>query len=154
MRTFLRAILFAALWVSLVACPARLGAAPQQPDGVLPVSLERIRGELEKAPPRRLEPEVPVQLPVATFKTRVDQRVFVPTLEEHLRKEFALTVLQRQSAEWASKCCGYDLGQLVKIVNEARRDHKIRKTREQIARELAELEAARKKTPAADVKWD
>jgi hypothetical protein len=86
-----------------------------------------------------------------TFRTRVDQRVFVPSLEEHLRKEFTLTLLQRQSAEWASKCCGYGLGQLVKGVNKALRDRKVRKTHEQIARELAELAAARK-TPAADVK--
>ena len=78
--------------------------------------------------------------------------MFVPSLEEHLRKEFALNLLQRQSAEWASKCCGYDIGQLVKIVDKALQARKLRKTREQIARELAELEAARKKAPAADAK--
>jgi hypothetical protein len=102
---------------------------------------------LDKAPPRPLKLDVPVHLTMPTFKTRVDQRVFVPSLEEHLRKEFTLTLLQRQSAEWASKCCGYDLGQLVEGVNKVLRDRKVRKTREQIARELAELEAARK-TPA------
>ena len=75
-----------------------------------------------------------------------------PTLEEHLRKEFTLTLLQRQSAEWASKCCGYDIGQLVKIVDKALQARKLRKTREQIARELAELEAAGKKPPAAEAK--
>lgn len=85
-----------------------------------------------------------------TFKTRVDERVFVPTLEEHLRKEFTLTLMQRQSADWAGKCCGYNLGQVVKGVSEMRRDLRIRKTRKQIARELAELEAARART--ADVK--
>jgi hypothetical protein len=40
----------------------------------------------------------------------------------------------------------------VKIVDDALRDRKIRQIREQIARELAELEAARKKSPPADVK--
>jgi hypothetical protein len=151
--TFLRATLLAVLWVpALVVWPATLSAAPQQPSEILPVSLDRIRGALEKAPPRRLTAAVPLPLPVPTFRTRVDQRVFVPTLEEHLRKEFALTVLQRQSADWASKCCGYNLGQLMTIVNDAVRERRIRKTREQIARELAELAAARKKTPEEDVK--
>jgi hypothetical protein len=91
-------------------------------------------------------------VPVPTFKTRVDQRVFVLTLEEALHKEFDLNAFQRQSAEWASKCCGFNLGQVVTSVDEALRDRKIRKTREQIARELAELEAARKKTPAGEAK--
>jgi aerobic-type carbon monoxide dehydrogenase small subunit (CoxS/CutS family) len=106
---------------------------------------------LDKAPRRQFKADAPVR-PAPTFKTRVDQRVFVPTLEEHLRKEFALTVLQRQSADWASKCCGYDPGQLVKAVTQALKDRQIRKTREQIARELAELEAARKKPPAPGAK--
>jgi hypothetical protein len=125
---------------------ATAGAAPQQPDSVPPVSLNRIRQGLAQAPALRLEADMPLQLP-ATFKSRVDQRVFVLTLQEELHREFDLNELQRQSAEWASKCCGYNLGQLVKSANEALRGRKIRKTREQIARELAELEAARKKTP-------
>jgi hypothetical protein len=116
------------------------------------VSLERIRGRLQNAPAPLLKLDVPVQLPAATFKTRVDQRVFVLSLEEQLRKDFTLTPLQRQSAEWAAKCCGYNIGQLVERVNKALRDRKIRRTREQIARELADLEAARKKSPASDVK--
>ena len=145
-------MMLAVLWVSvLVASAATLGAEPQQPDGVPPVSLDRIREGLEQAPALRLETDVPLQLP-PTFKSRVDQRVFVLTLEEALHKEFDLTDLQRQSAEWSAKCCGYNVGQLVEIVNKALRDRKIRKTREQIARELAELEAARKKIPAAEVK--
>jgi hypothetical protein len=101
---------------------------------------------LEQAPGLRLNTDVTLQ-PPAVFKSRVDQRVFVLTLQQELHKAFDLNVLQRQSAAWASKCCGYDLGQLVKSANEALRAGKIRKTREQIARELAALEAARKKTP-------
>lgn len=152
MRTFLRATLLAGVCVLalVVGLSATLGAAPQQPAGGLPVSLERIRDELEKTPGLKLD--IPMPVPVPTFKTRVDQRVFVLTLEEALHKEFDLNDLQRQSAEWASKCCGYNLGQLVKIVDEALQRRTIRKTREQIARELAELEAAGKKTPRAEVK--
>jgi len=51
--------------------------------------------------------------------------------------------LQRQSAEWASKCCGLDIGRLVKAIDDAAERRKIRKTREQIEQELAFLEAAR-----------
>jgi hypothetical protein len=143
--------LFAVLCVSaFVVRSASLEAAPQQPGSDVFLSLERIREQLEKPPPRQLTPDVPVQLAVATFKTRVDQRVFVPSLAEHLHKEFDLNPLQRQSAEWASKCCGFNLGQLAKSVNDALRDRRIRKTREQIARELAELDAAR--AAAAQVK--
>ena len=86
-------------------------------------------------------------LRVPTFRSRVDQRVFVLTLEEALHKEFDLNDLQRQSAEWASKCCGYNIGQLVQMIDDAMKQRKIRKTQEQIWRELAELEAARKKLP-------
>ena len=87
---------------------------------------------------------MPLQLPVATFKTSVEQRVFVLTFEEQLRKDFTLTALQRQSAEWASRCCGLDLNQLFQSAERALHRRKVRKIREQIARELAELEAARK----------
>jgi uncharacterized protein YfcZ (UPF0381/DUF406 family) len=73
-------------------------------------------------------------------------------LEEALHKEFDLNELQRQSAEWSSKCCGFNIGQLVEEASKALRARQIRKTQEQIWRELAELEAARKKLPSADVK--
>jgi hypothetical protein len=135
--------LLAFLWVpTLVAWPATLGAAPQQPAGDPPVSLERIRGELDKAPPRQFKTDLPMPLPPPTFRSRVDQRVFVPTLEEHLRKEFALTLLQRQSAEWASKGSGLDIGLIFRAVERALDERRVRKTREQIARELTELETA------------
>ena len=87
-----------------------------------------------------------------TFKVRVDQRVFVPTLEEHLHKEFDLNLLQRQSADWASRCCGFNLGTVVEYFETALRNRTIRKTREQIARELAELERPRGSSPVRDVK--
>jgi hypothetical protein len=139
--------------LALVVSPAAtLGAAPQQPDSGPAVSLSRIKEQLAKAPARELKPEAPVPLRVPTFRSRVDQRVFVLTLEEALHKEFDLNDLQRQSAEWASKCCGFNIGQLVQIVDDALKERKIRKTQEQIWRELAELEAARKKLPPAEVK--
>ena len=122
-----------------------LRAAPQQPAGDPPVSFERIRHELDRPAPPRLESDQPLQLPL-TFRTRSQPR-FVPTLQEHLHKEFDLNPLQRQSAEWASRCCGYNLGALVTHAQKALRERKIRKTREQIARELAELEAARSRPP-------
>jgi len=85
-----------------------------------------------------------LQLPVATFKTSVNQRVYVLSLEEQLRKDFTLTALQRQSADWASKCCGLNLNQLFNSAERALHRRKVRKIREQIARELAQLEAVRK----------
>jgi hypothetical protein len=151
--TFLRTTLYAPLCALALAVgpSATVGAEPQQPADGSPVSLERIKEELGRAPARDFKPEAPVQLR-PTFRSRVDQRVFVLTLEEALHKEFDLNELQRQSAEWSSKCCGYNIGQLVEMASEALRARKIRKTREQIWRELAELEAARKKLPPADVK--
>jgi hypothetical protein len=135
-----------------VSPAAPLGAAPQQADNGSPVSLNRIKEQLAKAPTRDLKPEAPVPLRVPTFRSRVDQRVFVLTLEEALHKEFDLNDLQRQSAEWRSRCCGINLGQVVQMIDDAMKQRKIRKTQEQIWRELAELEAARKKLPPADVK--
>jgi hypothetical protein len=144
--TFLRATVSAVffLFALIVWVPATLDAAPQGPTPDLPVSLDRIQGELAK-PPTGLRADRPVQVPVATFKTRVDQRVYVLSLEEWLEKEFKLNALQRQSADWASKCCGIGLDPLFKGVERALQRRKLRKTREQIARELAEVEAARKK---------
>jgi hypothetical protein len=135
-----------------VCLSAPLGAAPQQPTGDLPISLERIRAELEKTPAPRLKLDVPVELPVATFRTRVDQRVWVPSLEEVLRKEFTLTYLQRQSADWASRCCGINLTQLAQSIKRALQQREVRKIREEIARELAELEAARNQRGAPEKK--
>jgi hypothetical protein len=135
----------------VVGLSTTLGASPQQTASDPPVSLERVKEELAKPPAREFKSDLPLQVPV-TFKSRVDQRVFVLTLEEALHRDFDLNDLQRQSAEWSSKCCGFDLGQLVDRASDALRARKVRKTREQIAQELAELEAARKKSPAPDVK--
>ena len=86
---------------------------------------------------------MPVKVPVATFKTRVEQRSYVLSLDQWLAKEFNLTELQRQSADWAAKCCGIGLSPLFNSMERALHRRRVRKIREEIARELAELEAAR-----------
>ncbi len=146
MATFLRATTSTAfcIFALILSLPATPGAGTQEPTPDLPVSLDRIQGELAR-PRAGLRLDGPVQVPVATFKTRVDQRVYVLSLEEWLEKEFTLNTLQRQSADWASRCCGIGLDPLFKGVERALHRRKLRKTREQIARELAEVEAARKK---------
>ena len=154
--------------VSAVLCPlaldvclaAPLGAAPQPPAKDLPVSVNRIREELAKPSPTGLELDRPAQVPVATFKTRVEQRVFVLPLEDWLGKELKMGVLQRQSADWAAQCCGgyvlssgsygVRLDPLFKSLGKALQRHRVRKIREQVARELAELEAARNKASLPD----
>ncbi len=139
----LRGATVVAILSLLTLASASLGAAPQPPTGVPPVSVERIQEQLKKnSAPSLLD--MPLQPPVATFKTGVEQRVFVLTLEEQLRKDFTLNALQRQSVDWGSRCCGISLSQLFNSVERALDRRKVRKIREQIARELAELEAARK----------
>ena len=71
-----------------------------------------------------------------TFKSRVEQRQFVLTLEQALHRDFDLNEFQRQSAEWRSKCCGYSLGQIFEPIEKKMLERKIRKTREQIVQEL------------------
>jgi hypothetical protein len=143
--TFLQATASAVffLFALVVSVPATVDPAPQGPTPDLPVSLDRIQGELAK-PPTGLRADLPVPVPVAVFRTSVDQRVYVLSLEAWLEKEFKLNTLQRQSADWASRCCGIGLDPLFKGVERALQRRKLRKTREQIARELAEVEAARK----------
>lgn len=123
--------------------PARATAAGQGPvTADLPVSLERIRAAVEKPNVRSLRLDGPLQLPVATFKTSVEQRKYMLSFEERLRKDLELTHLQRQSHDWGSKCCGIDLGGLLKPVDRALQQRRQRKIREQIARELEALKAA------------
>lgn len=148
MVTFLRPSLFDVFsLLALVVClSTSLAAAPQQPTDAPAVSLERIRRQVEKPPARRIDLDVPLQLPVATFKTGVNQRALMLTFEEQLHKDFDLNLLQRQSQEWASKCCGINLVQLAKNVQAAVRREETRRIRQQVARELAQVvEAAAKK---------
>ena len=125
-----------------MSAPAPVHASPQEPASVPATSLERVKKRLERPPAPPLAPAVPVQLR-PTFRSGVDQRVYVLTFEEDLHKTFDLNDFQRQSAAWSAKCCGLDLGTLFKTIDKAMDERRARKTREQIARELAELEAAK-----------
>ena len=149
---FLRPTEFAvfSLLTVVVCLSATLGAAPKSRQKDPDVSLDRIREELAKPPPTGLKLDTPLQVPVATFKTGVEQRVFVLPLEDWLERELKMGVLQRQSADWAAKCCGISLDPLIKSLKEALQRRKERKIREQIARELAQLEAAREKAGLSD----
>jgi hypothetical protein len=138
-RIFLQPHLFAVLLLLTIAvCPAP--AAAQQPAPAAPESLHRIKDDLATGPAITLTTQTPVQLR-PTFKARADERVFVPTLEEVLHKQFDLNDIQRQSARWAAQCCGFKVGQVIDVIDDALRDRKIRNTREQIQRELGEIEA-------------
>jgi len=115
-------------------------AAPQEVS-LPPVNVERI-GEALKAPRPEKPLKIDVALPVATFRTSVEQRVYLLTFEELLRKEFTLTPFQRQAREWSAQCCGIDLVALLNSLDKKLRRREERKIREQVLRELAEVEAA------------
>ena len=148
MPTLLRTIrsLAAGPLLLVVGLPATAEASPQDPS----TSLDRIREGLARTPSARLKLDLPVPAAPPVFKSRVDQRVYVLTLEQWLAKEFNLTDLQRQSAEWRSRCCGINLGALMTSVESALERRKVRQVREQIARELVELEAARRQAGLPD----
>jgi hypothetical protein len=120
-------------------------AAPQQPAD-LPVSLEHIREGLEKQEALLVFPR-PVPLP--RFRTTVEEKRFMLSFEEQLSKDLEPTLLQEQSREWASKCCGLDLGVLFDSIDRALQRRRERKIREQIARELEELKRATARAAAA-----
>ncbi|MEO6236353.1 MAG: hypothetical protein ABIQ52_05095 [Vicinamibacterales bacterium] len=123
-------------------------ASAQQAAPAAPAALGRVKAQLDHQPARRLAPSGPLELrPV--FKSRVDRRPFVLTLEQDLHKTFDLNDLQRQSADWSSRCCGLDLGALFRSVDKAMDERRLRKTREQIAQELAFVEAAAERAAAA-----
>jgi hypothetical protein len=121
-----------------------LRASPQDPAGGSAESLARIKERLERPAARPLKPSSPVHLrPV--FRSRATDRPFVPTLDEHLRDTFTLTDFQRQYAKYAAACCGLDIGGLFRAVDRALEERRERKVREQVASELAIVEAAEAK---------
>jgi len=127
----------------VVCLQAGLSASPQNPSDPAVPSISRLKQRLAKAP-ANLKPAEPVQLrPV--FRTRSVNRPFVPTLEEHLHKTFDLTDFQRQYAAYAASCCGIDLGLLFNKIERALDERRERKVREEVARELAFVEAAQAK---------
>jgi hypothetical protein len=127
----------------VVGLRAGIDAAPQHETHLSADSLSRIKRELERTPAEKLM--LDLQLPVATFRATVEQRRYMLSFDEWLKKEFELTPFQLQSQEWRSKCCGIDLLGLKNTLDRALRRREARRLREQIARELAALEANRKK---------
>ena len=104
-----------------------------------PVSLDRIREGVARTPALKLDRT----LPAPTFRTTTEGRALMLPFQEHLRQQLELTPLQRQSRDWASRCCGIDVGRLFSGFGKALDRRKARQVREQIERELAELETAR-----------
>jgi hypothetical protein len=133
----------AAFCAIAVCLSIRIDAAPQQETHATADALSRIKRELQKTRTDKLK--LDPQLPVATFRSTVEQRRYMLTFEEWLRKEFELTPFQRQSQEWRSKCCGIDLIGWKNALDRALQHREARRIREQIARELAQIEANKKK---------
>jgi hypothetical protein len=132
----------------LILCLCGMAEAAQDPAPDEPVSVARIRERLAKTS-SGVQFDRPVQLPV-TFRSGVEQRVYVPTLKQWLQKEFELTPIQRQSADWAARCCGIALNPLFEKVEEALQRQRVRRTREQIRREIGDIEAARAEAGLSD----
>jgi hypothetical protein len=139
--TSLRKTTFA---LSLVATlgPLAAAAAPQEPGPAPPASVERVQDSLNRTPSQSLKFDAKVPVPVATFKVTVNQRLFVEPIMDSLRKEFELTPLQRQSAEWSAKCCGLSIAALTDGLERAFRRWEERRIHDRVSRELAEVIAA------------
>lgn len=134
-RTTLALSLAAMLW------PAFAEAAPQAP--VAPRdSVEQVRAALSRTPSQSLRFDARMPTPVATFKVTVDARVFGLSIVDQLRKEFELTPLQRQSADWRAKCCGINLLTLADSIGKAVRRWKEDRIHDRVSSELAEVIAA------------
>jgi hypothetical protein len=125
----------------VVCLPVSAQAPPPSPQAAADASLDRIKSRLDR-PPVTLKPSVPVQLR-PTFRSEVDRHPFVPTLDEDLRRTFELTDWQRLYAEYRARCCGIGIGDVVTRLDRALDERRTRKVREEIARELRDLEAAR-----------
>jgi len=126
----------------LLVSDSTLEAAPQQPAQDSATSVQHVRQQLDKPQVPTIK-NAPPPRPLPTFRSSVDHRVWVLTLEEQLHKEFDLTPLQRQSADWSARCCGINLIQVAKGIDKAVQQEKERRVRAQIAREVAQIEAAR-----------
>ena len=131
--------LFVSIAGSPAAAEAQAGPASQEQATEPPVSLDRIREGVARTPALKLDQKQPTP----TFRTTTEGRPLMLPFHEYLRKELELTPLQRQSADWASRCCGVDLGQVFKGVEKAWDRRKARQLRERISRELADLETSR-----------
>jgi hypothetical protein len=119
--------------------PAEESPPAEERAAAPPVSLNRIREGVVRTPALRLDQKPPTP----TFRTTTEGRVLMLPFQEYLRQQLELTPLQRQSADWASRCCGFDLGQLFKGLEQALDRRRTRTIHERISRELANLEASR-----------
>jgi hypothetical protein len=137
-KTTLALSLAALLW------PVSAETAPQEPTAS-PDSVEHVRAGLNRTPSQSLKFDARMPTPVATFKVTVDERVFGLPIVEQLRKDFELTPLQRQSAEWRAKCCGFNLLTLADHIDKALQKWKEQRIRDRVSRELAEVIAAAEK---------
>jgi hypothetical protein len=140
----LQPIVLAAVWLmSSAAVPQEPAAAQASPLAqeaeAPPVSLDRIREGVARTPALKLDPA----LPTPTFRTTTEGRAVMSPFEMYLRQQLEFTPLQRQSRDWASRCCGMDVGRLFNGIGKALERRKARQVREQIDRELAGLEVVR-----------
>jgi hypothetical protein len=123
----------------------RTASAQAPSESASPVSLQRVKHSLNRTPEQSLRFDARMPVPAATYKVTVTQPLFVVPIMDSLRKEFELTPLQRQSAEWSSKCCGLSIAALTEGVERAFRQWQEHRIRERVARELAEVIAAAEK---------
>ena len=130
-----------ALSVAALLCPVCAQASPQE-SSASPDSVEHVRTVLGRTPLQSLKFDARMPRPVATFKVTVDERVFGLPIVDQLRKEFELTTLQRQSADWRAKCCGINLLSLADGIEKAARQRRESRIRDRVSRELAEVIAA------------
>ena len=97
---------------------------------------------LNNTPAQSLKFDAKMPIPAATFRVTANERVFVLPILETLRKNFELTPLQRQSADWSSRCCGVNLLALSKSLSSALQAMEERRIHDRVSRELAEVQAA------------
>jgi hypothetical protein len=126
----------------LVNSAAVVHARPQEQGAVACTSIDKVKEGVLTPIVTPLAPSVPVRLrPV--FKSGVEKHPFVLTLEEDLHKTFELTDFQRRAANWSAQCCGLNLAQIYGAIKQAQAESQVRKAREQVLRELADLDSAR-----------
>jgi hypothetical protein len=134
-------MLAALLVIFVVSLPTRLAA--QEPSGpASPVSPEHVKDVLNRTPKQSLRFDARMPVPAATYKVTVNQRLFVPPIMDSLRKKFELTPLQRQSADWSSRCCGLSIAALTEGLERAFRRWEERRIHDRVSRELSEVIAA------------
>jgi hypothetical protein len=148
--SLLRTTTLALTLPAILMLSARATAAPQDQGTAPPTSFQRVQDTLNRTPSQSLKFDAKVPVPAATFRVTVTEHAFVVPIMESLRKEFELTPLQRQSAEWSSQCCGLSLAALTESVEKAFRRWEERRIRDRVSRELAEVEAAARKQSSQD----